>query len=322
MPEMCGGGSWLTAALRGCPRLFGTLGPYFNKKAWLMLKKIICGWLLIVILTRGNAGDLSATASLRKRNNFPSASGIVASGAYHKLQPHVRVLATIPVVLATAPSWRNLVHPVLLVDEGIFESLPRVVASNEAGATLYAPGAILYVKDLTAAVGSRVALFSKFRQLRDPDSHENLGAEVRYDGSARVIQRGTISRLLLLSSERPVTSFDRVMAAAEIPLLVPHQAAVLIRGKIIAVDADLNATAATVVINRGSSAGVEVGQLYVAYGLRQILELSAHPQQLPPEIIGEILIYSVYAKVSFGIITTSARPLGLGTLVQSQRDAG
>ena len=250
---------------------------------------------------------------------------------YLKLQPRLRESSSGQLAPMARPALAHLLRHPRLMEPKLFESLPFVIAgkdaANDGGKLLYVSGDTVYVKGLTADVASRVAIYRKFRRLIDPDSQEHLGDEIAYVGNAIVQQNGRISRLLIGQTVTPVAAFDRVLSPAElpIPLMVPHKSSQIITGKIIAGhDARTEIAAAdSVVINRGSRDGVVSGQVYGVIQTREISDSSANvgdPQHywLPAEIVGEIVIYKVEAKVSFGVVTNSTGPLGLNSLVQSQ----
>lgn len=249
--------------------------------------------------------------------------------AYDKIIPTVHTISNNGIPIIPLKKLDNLILQPMLVTEASFKALPIVISGAEPGASMYTTGDTVYVKGLThQQAGDQVAIFSEFRCLIDPDTQESLGCEIRYNGNAVIDQLGPISSLRIISLVNPIVPLDRVLVVSKetLPELIPHKPQMVITGKIIALYDALTTTAqdSTVVINRGSRDGVEAGQLYDITDTRKLLDPTSSPNQtlyliMPPKIIGEILIYKVYEKASFGLITSSAAPILLNSVIQSQR---
>ena len=248
---------------------------------------------------------------------------------YEKLVPTVRDISTEELPAISLKKLRNLILKPTLIDRATFDSLPMVVSGGEQGASFYTTGETIYVKGLTGLkVGEQVSIFSKFRQLADPDTKESLGYEVRYDGDAIINQLGPISSLEITSAINQIGPLDRVMTlpSRSLPVIIPHKAPEVITGKIIALYDAITSTAEdnTVVINRGSRDGVDIGQIFDITDTRRVTDPTSNPDKpqyliMPPKVVGELLIYKVYDKVSFGLITDSTTAIPNNAVVQSQQ---
>lgn len=254
-------------------------------------------------------------------------NGSISPG-YEKLVPTARDIDSDALPPMSIRKLRNMLMKPTLVDQNIFESLPVVVAGGEVGQYMYTAGDNIYAKGLTGIdVGSQVSILSKFREIVDPDSKESLGYEVRWDGTAILDQLGPVSTLHVNNAVNEISPLDRVMSVAEpdIPVIVPHKSDQIISGKIVALYNSLTSTAEdnTVVINRGNRDGVDVGLVFDVTSTRKIVDPTSNQDKpkylvMPPEIIGEVIIYKVYDKLSFGLVTNSNHAIELYSVVQSQ----
>jgi LysM repeat protein len=246
---------------------------------------------------------------------------------YEKLEPEVRDLPLSELPVISTARLRNLfLHPTLIAAKE-YESLPKIIGGNNPGQLYFTTGDIVYTKGYIGQVGDRVSIYSKYRQVIDPDSKENLGNEVRYNGDGLVTQVGPVSTISLTNVVNQITDLDRVDTLHDepIPEIVPHPSDQIITGKIVALYDAITSTAEdnSVVINRGSRDGVELGQVYDITDTRKIVDPDSNQDKpryliLPPQTIGELLIYKVYDKISFGLITDSSEPINLYSVVQSQ----
>ncbi len=247
-----------------------------------------------------------------------------------KLEPEVHDLPNDELPTISIKKLKNLILRPTLIPEGEFEALPMVVSGGAPGDFTYTAGDNIYVKGLKEQqVGDQVSVFSKFRKVSDPDTKESLGFEVRYNGDATITQIGPISSLELTSTVNYVSPLDRVISlpVQQIPDLTPHRSeSMVITGKIVALYDAITSTAEdnTVIINRGSRDGVDPGMIFDITDTRKVIDPTSnmdHPKYLvmPPTVIGELLIYKVYDKMSFGLITDSARPILINSIIQSQQ---
>lgn len=245
-----------------------------------------------------------------------------------KLEPMVRSVSLEELPPISTKALKNLfIHPTLIPEKD-FESLPMVVGGAVTGQLYYTSGDRVYLKNYAGQAGDRVAIFSKMRNIIDPDTQENLGYEVRYNGDGIIDQTGPVTSMDISYASYQVSDLDRVEALPdqEIPDIIPHKSEHLITGKIVDLYDALTATAEnnTVVINRGARDGVDIGQIFEVTDTHKFVDPTSNPDEpkyllAPPEAIGEVLIYKVYDKLSFGLVTDSSRPIKFNATVQSQQ---
>lgn len=251
-----------------------------------------------------------------------------SSSDYVKLEPTVRDVSLDALPPISTKALRSLfLHPTLMLKPE-FESLPTIVGSAVRGEIYYMPGDTAYVKGYSGQAGDNVTIYSKMRTIKDPDTNEELGYEVRYDGDGVIEQVGPISTLSVGHTNYPIGALDKVSPIADqlVPEITPHLPSQIISGKIIALYDALTSTAEnnSVVINRGARDGVELGQVYDITDTQKFIDPTSDtddPKYLlaPPQTIGEVLIYKVYDKLSFGLITDSSHPILLNASIQSQQ---
>lgn len=251
-----------------------------------------------------------------------------SSAGVYKLEPTVHYVSLEELPPISTKALRNLfIHPTL-IPEKIFESLPMIVGGAVTGQLYYTSGDRVYIKNYTGQAGDKVAIFSRMRNIIDPDTQESLGYEVRYNGDGIIDQTGPVTSMDVSYASYQISDLDRVAALPdqEIPDIIPHKSEQIITGKIVELYEALTATAEnnTVVINRGARDGVDLGLIFEVTDTHKFVDPTSDPDKpkyllAPPEAIGEILIYKVYDKLSFGLVTDSSRPIKFNAVVQSQQ---
>ncbi|MEN9945921.1 MAG: hypothetical protein RLZZ293_307, partial [Pseudomonadota bacterium] len=252
-----------------------------------------------------------------------------SSTKYIKLTPMIKTTGEQFLPTISADKLNNLLmQPLVLEESQNLNKLPYIVSGGEVGQSLYSMGDLIYVKGLTnVQIGSEVAIISPFRILTDPDSKQQLATEVYWNGSAIVEQLGELITLRINSAVRPIAPLDRVLLLPvnDVPKIAPHKAKPFLQGKIIGLYDALTSTAEanSVALNLGSNDGVDVGSVFDVYSSRVALDPNSKadkPQYLalPKQIIGEIMVYKVYPRVSFALVTDSSHPIRLFSSFQSQ----
>lgn len=273
-------------------------------------------------------GDRLQVISVDSNRKILVVSIAGSSGNYYqKLSPTIRVdsLDSLPPI-PFARIKNMLINPVVMKKES-FEALPMVVGGSNPKATYFTMGDNIYVKKYNGSVGDNVVVITRFRDLVDPDTKEKLGSEYRLNATGVMTSIGLVSNLEPLSVTNQIMALDRV-APAEHALsdeIVPHKSNYTIDGKIIGLYDAMSATGAnnTVVLNKGSRDGVEVGTVFNVTDGHSFVDPNSSdddPKYLvaPEQMIGELLVYKVYDKVSFALITDSSQEIPLYSKVISQ----
>lgn len=246
---------------------------------------------------------------------------------YQRLSPEVRTVdLETQTPIPTARIKTMLLNPLVLDDTDV-NNLPIVVGGDKVGGLYYTLGDSVYVKNYNGAIGDKVMVINKFRDLTDPDTNEKLGTEYRYNADGVMTQISTVSNLELTKVIYPVVPLDHVAPAVTImpPEIIPQRSEYLLDGKIIAMYDSLTSTGEnnSVVINKGIRDGVKVGTVFNITDGHSFLDPTASnddPKYLvAPEVsIGELLVYKTYDKVSFALVTDSVKEIPLYARIKSQ----
>ena len=249
-----------------------------------------------------------------------------------KLKPQIRELPNNKSTHITSLNkLRNLLSKPCIMESSTFNNAPQLIAGPD-GQTMYSLGDTIYATNFTGQTGDIVSLFSPIKIIYDPDSGEDLGLSVRYNGVAVVDAVGEIATLHIVAMYKQIGRGDKVllMLNTDNNDFNLKYSKTTITGKVVAMDDDATFTAEdnTVAINRGANDGVEVGQIMRIYSNRNVANSStlmdndvpnSQAIQLPAKLIGEMIVYKVYPKVSFGLVTDSISPIYLNAMVQSEQ---
>jgi hypothetical protein len=249
-----------------------------------------------------------------------------------KLSPQVRKAELETTAIASIPF--NLIEP-FLNDAVIFEGdtlngAPRIVATQE-GRVLLSRGDTAYVR------GDRGqnTVFRIFRQataLRDPATHEVLGYEAPYVGTAELVRRGdaqsdasgkadVVPDTYLVTSIRQEAGIGDRLA----PVVshghenyAPHAPQGDVAGQIVSIygDALTAGQSQIVVLNRGAGDGMERGHVLALWhdGRREIDTTDGRRtlMKLPDERHGELFVFRVFGRMSYALIMSVKEPVKVG----------
>ena len=260
-----------------------------------------------------------------------------------RLEPRLRstpIAAAIPTIPYSSIS-AFLERPTVLTKEEVRDA-PHVIAFRNEH-VIAGSGHIAYIGGLGTDEHSRYSVVHVDERLRDPDSGHVLGYLGIYTATALITQPATRpARAELIDTARETLRGDKLISTdVQIPLnLVPRAPATQVDGKVawIAGDtgiSDLAGQFDIVVLNRGSDAGLEPGNVlevdtagevvrdtYGAHGgvLRHLgaMGTSLAPRvRLPNERAGTVLIFKTYDKLSFGLIVGASDTIKVGDIVHN-----
>jgi hypothetical protein len=232
-----------------------------------------------------------------------------------------------------------------------FLSRPRVAGAGELEGAGYiaageeehivsGAGSRVYVRGLTGAVpGQRYTILRGGTIYEDPDTGEVLGHEALYVGDAAIVKGGEPATAVILTSRREVLNGDRLLPQVEeeYPRLVPHAGGV--NGRIISVIdgfAEIGQHQ-IVVLNRGANDGLELGHVLGIFRTGSIVsdrhankspyirvgkggaESDSRPElvQLPDESTGELIVFRVFDRISYGLVMSIVRPAHINDRVDA-----
>ncbi|MDE1948624.1 MAG: LysM peptidoglycan-binding domain-containing protein [Burkholderiales bacterium] len=247
-----------------------------------------------------------------------------------KLEPSVRSELLPNGAVASIPL--NLIGP-FLNEAVVFSSdelanAPRVVATQE-GHVMAQVGEHAYVRgDLGGQRDFR--LFREATPLRDPSTHETLGYEARFVGTAELVRTGSEpadpkgvavpDTVVITSSRLESLVGDRLapVPPREITAYVPHAPNAPLEGQIVSTygDGRMAGQNQVVAINRGARDGVERGYVLALWHAG---ETKVDPtdgkrtlMRLPDERDGTLFVFRVFDRVSYALILAVKEPVKAG----------
>ncbi len=204
----------------------------------------------------------------------------------------------------------------------------RILGRND---TLYAHGGAL-------ERGRVMAIVRPHKPLRDPDSGELLGYEAEAAGLARVLEAGEPSTLEIIESPRETRMGDRILPLPPVLLqdLQLKPASADLEGRVISLPDTTTVTGQwqIVALNRGRLDGLQEG--HVVHLLRPGVVVEpegerlpepgaqedapaeqAGPVRLPDQDLGDALVFLVYERVSYALITQARQAVREGDIFAS-----
>jgi hypothetical protein len=174
----------------------------------------------------------------------------------------------------------RVIHPFLsqprVVPQGALDDAPYILGSN-------AERVVLGAGDDAFATGGKpgVSNWNVLRPgktLKDPETGEVLGYEVEYLGDARTLAEGAPQKIRITVSAQEILPRDKLVEANDSTTFeyIPHAPDARISGRIISAYGGLSDSGRyqTVVINRGSSDGLEPGHVLAVFREGQAVTLT------------------------------------------------
>jgi len=214
----------------------------------------------------------------------------------------------------------------LVVGEDDLEAAPYVVASADEH-VITGVGDRVYVRGIT---GTDVGLFDLFvpgGPFVDPDTGEVLGYEAIYVGQGAVQKFGDPSTLLLTETDREARVGNRLWPASkEAPIthFTPHAPAPGTEGRIISVHGGVSQIGQfdVVVINRGTSDGMEVGHIMKIWQAGETISDTVSGKRgdtvrLPDEEAGMLMVFRTFDRVSYCLVMKATRAMHVNDFVRT-----
>lgn len=268
-----------------------------------------------------------------------------------RLSPQTREKSLSEMALPTLPP--HLVEPFLaeplIVDADTLQRAPRIVATTDRR-VLMASGDRAYVRGSAEApllaggdLPRRFRIFRDAIPLKDPVTGEILGYEAKYLGNASLVEGETVVELPdgkggqrrqatpatvdLTKAKNEIRAGDRLLPAPAQQYLnyVPHAPQGPVQAAVVSIYGDASVLYATqnqvVALNRGQRDGMEVGTVLrvISAGARIVDKTGERPEaiQLPDERNGYAMVFKVFDRVSYALITTARRGVQVGDRLQA-----
>ena len=178
----------------------------------------------------------------------------------------------------------------------------------------------VYVRGLGEMESGEFRIFRPGRKFVHPDSNELLGFEAEHIGDSRLLKTGDPARVGIQNSFQEVAVLDRlreVDSGKSLPYFYPRAHDSLgIHGRILEMKNKATELGPldVVVITLGEREGVEPGHVFKIMSQKMTKKDPKTKQlyQLPHEQVGLMMVFRVFEKVSYALITNSSQMLQAG----------
>ena len=260
-----------------------------------------------------------------------------------RLEPRLRstpITAAIPTI-PYASIAAFLERPTVLTKKEVRQAAHIVAFRNDH--VIAGSDHVIYIRGLGPVEHPRYSVVHISERLRDPDNGHVLGYLGIYTATALISQPVTNPvRAVLIDTARETLLGDKLISSeVQAPLnLEPRAPATQVNGRVVWIVGDTGVSDLAgqydiVVLNRGSDAGLEPGNVlevdtagevvhdtYSGYGgvLRHLgsMGTSLAPRvRLPNERAGTLLVFKTYPKLSFGLIVGASDTIKVGDVVHN-----
>ncbi|WP_083459503.1 LysM peptidoglycan-binding domain-containing protein [Amantichitinum ursilacus] len=221
---------------------------------------------------------------------------------------------------------RPFLNKPLVIEENELLNAPRVAAGPDER-VVFAVGDRVYAVNLQGKEGDVWQAYRPGAPLIDPDDPEHkrvIGHQVDYLGDLRLDKNGDVATLRVLSSKEEIGVGARLVRATEETYMnyAPHAPAQQVRGKVVSAYGGVADAGpyTTLVINRGSADGLDVGSVLVTWKSGRPIkkEDKNEPDRFtPPEQSGNLFVYRVFPHFSYGLLLDSTLPVNTADEVTS-----
>ena len=179
-----------------------------------------------------------------------------------------------------------------------------------------AAGNEVYVRGLSDDMpGTRYNVVHVGDPLTDPDDNRLIGYQGLLVGEGRLSRGGDPATVALTDTSREALKGDRLIPdTVDIPLnFFPRSPSSAIEGRIISVVGGVTQIGQyqVVVINRGTSNGLSVGDVLSVFQTGEVIEdrVKGGKVKLPDEEAGTLMIFKTYDRISYGLVMEATQAL-------------
>lgn len=242
----------------------------------------------------------------------------LARGATVKLSPEVHSLA-IPNPIPPVPLdvIRPFLLPSLVVGKHAIKHIPYIIDFIDerlVGGERYKFYTSTYKEGKT---GDKFNLYRPSDTYEDPETHEVLGYAAEYLGDATLLHPGAPASFYLDHSIREIKIGDKVIKSDpnDFPLnFYPSKPKQPIEGRIVSLHGEFLhiGRQQIAVINKGKRDNIKLGNVFAIYEPNRKKEDPIDPRtvyKIPKERIGELMVFRIFEKVSFGLVMRSTESI-------------
>jgi nucleoid-associated protein YgaU len=237
-----------------------------------------------------------------------------------RIEPIESAIPTIPMDAIMPFITRNRI-----VEVGELEAAPYILAAG-GGRIMNGAGGVAYGRgDFSKGVANAYGIFRASIVYKDPVTEEILGLEAKEIGLANVISNEKdIVKLDLIKTNQQITEGDRLLTTENRQLVTRFQPKApddYIDGFIISVPGGVTQIGQynMIVINKGKRDGISEGSMLDIMKRGEVVRDRTKKEEvrLPPEKAGQLMVFRVYEKLSYALVTKATRSLNVGDQVRS-----
>ena len=182
----------------------------------------------------------------------------------------------------------------------------------------------IYVRGITNDMpGARYNIVHIGDPLIDPDDNRLIGYHGILIGEGSLRRTGDPSTVALTSTNQEAIQGDRLLpAAVDVPLnFYPRSPSTTIDGRIISVvgGVSLIGQYQVVVMNRGSSDGLSVGDVLTVFQAGRVVDdrIGGGKVELPDEDAGTVMVFKTYDRISYGLVMEATQAIHIHDSVRN-----
>ncbi len=202
------------------------------------------------------------------------------------------------------------------------------ILSMEEERLIGGTGNKLYARNVKQHAGGRFEVVRLGKVYRNPGADEDdvLGYEALHIADARVEAYGDPSTLTIVQSSREALIGDRLLPAQDEGVInynfIPSAPDKPVEGKIIALFDAVSRVGQyqVVVLNQGLNEGLQPGHVLAIYRAGEVVRDTVGNDEkvtLPDTRSGVLMVFRVFAKVSYGLVMTATRDVRLYDMVRN-----
>ena len=201
------------------------------------------------------------------------------------------------------------------MEKGEADTLPYLLQTR-GDHLMAAAGNEIYVRGIPQ--GSAVSRFNLVHvgdELRDPDDNRLIGYQGHLIGEGSLRRGGDPATVALTSTVQEGVAGDKLIpAAVEVALnFFPKAPSRQVDGRIISVVNGVTQIGQyqVVVLNRGTSNGLAVGDVLSIYQAGQVVRdrVEGGKVRLPDEEAGTLMVFKSYDRISYGLVMEATDPI-------------
>ncbi|MGK0406095.1 MAG: nucleoid-associated protein YgaU [Oleispira sp.] len=237
-----------------------------------------------------------------------------------RIEPIESAIPTIPMEAIMPFITRNRI-----VEAVELNVAPYILAAG-GGRIMNGAGGVAYGRgDFRDGIANAYGIFRASIVYKDPVTEEILGLEAKEIGLANVISNEKdIVKLDLIKTSQQIIEGDRLLTTENRQLVTRFQPKApdnYIDGFIISVPGGVTQIGqySMIVINKGKREGISEGSILDIMKRGEVVRDRTKEEQvrLPSEKAGQLIVFRVYEKLSYALVTKATRSLNVGDQVRS-----